>query len=129
MARTKKELLYIMKEFVKNKHRGISIPLFCKHAGFDYKHFYNVFIYETQPLTENMQKKCNKAFDDVVQGNLKVMQNRDLTLYTTYRKEPKPHFVKTNKVVFKDGKITLEFGIKNSNDYSTQPLDFQLKKG
>ena len=48
---SKRELTKHMQRFNADKDRGISIALFAELAGISVGHFYDVFIYNKEPLT------------------------------------------------------------------------------
>ena len=55
------ELRRIIKRFLKDKERGISIPLFADLAGLSVVHIRDVFINESEPMTEYVQRRVSKA--------------------------------------------------------------------
>jgi len=123
----KVELKRLMRRFILDKDRGISLKLFSNHAGLSETHFYDVFKYLTEPLTEMMQIRVSKAYQEYCRGELAIMQNRDNTRFVQYRKEPKPQFERTSKLELVNGKIQIKFGIKPKYEYNDLTLDEQLK--
>lgn len=123
----KVELKRLMRRFILDKDRGISLKLFSNHAGLSEAHFYDVFKYLTEPLTEMMQIRVSKAYQEYCRGELAIMQNRDRSRFVQYRKEPKPQFEKTSQLQLIDGRIQIKLGIKPKYQYNEISLDEQLK--
>ena len=123
------ELKRVIRKFVDDKDRGISLPLFCEIVGISVKHFRDVFVDETEPLTEYMQRRVNKAYYAWQHGEIAIMQNRDRTKFVQYRKEAKPVLERSQRIEFSAGQIKLKLGITNKYDYSDLTLDEQLKRG
>ena len=123
------ELKRVIRKFVDDKDRGISLPLFCEIVGISVKHFRDVFVDETEPLTEYMQRRVNKAYYAWLNGEIAIMQNRDRTKFVQYRKEAKPVLERSQRIEFSAGQIKLKLGITNKYDYSDLTLDEQLKRG
>jgi hypothetical protein len=89
----------------------------------------DVFVYETEPLTEMMQRKVSKGFHTWREGMIAVMANRDRTRFVTYRKEPKPRMVRKTGLQLVDGQIKIKLGVGLKADYSQAPLSEQLERG
>jgi len=123
----KMELKRIMKRFLQDKDRGISIDLFADLAGVSTNHIRDVFLDESEPLTEYMQRRVSKAYIEWVNGEIAIMQNRDNTRFVQYRKQAKPDMVKTTGLHLVNGEIKVRVGITNRSDYSVLTLDEQLK--
>ena len=113
---TKVELRRIVKRFIEDKNRGISIKLFCEIAGVSESNLYRVFIYHEE-MTETVQRRVSKGYNKWHRGELAVMQNRDTTVYVEYRKQPKPRLVRGYGIEFQNGKIKMKIGIRNKADY------------
>ena len=125
----KAELRKIMKRFLRDSQRGISIELFAQLAGLSASIIKSVFVYETEPLTEYVQRRVSKAYTEWKNGEVSIMQNRDQTRFVQYRKDAKPVLVKKNSLQLVNGQIKLKIGIENRYDYSKLTLDEQLKRG
>lgn len=125
----KKELLRIVKRFLKDKDRGISIKLFADLCGLSDSIIKDVFIYESEPMTEYVQRRVNKGYREWVAGEVAIMKNRDNTRFVQYRKQSKPVLQRTTKLEFVGGVATIKLGITNKHDYSDLTLDEQLKRG
>ena len=124
---SKRELTKHMQRFYADKERGISIALFSELAGISTGHFHNVFIYNNEPLTENVQRRVSKAYQQWKAGNVKVMKRRDNTRYVDYRKESQPVFMpKMGLQVTSEG-IKVKVGMTNRHDYSEISLDEALR--
>jgi hypothetical protein len=116
-----------MQRFYADKERGISIALFSELAGISKGHFHDVFIYKTEPLTENVQRRVSKAYQQWKAGNVKVMRRIDRTKYVDYRKESQPVFKpKMGLQVTSEG-IKIKVGMVNRHDYSEISLDEALR--
>ena len=118
-----------MKRFLQDKDRGISVELFAQLAGLSKSHIKDVFVYETEPLTEYVQRRVSKAYNEWTSGEVAIMQNRDNSRFVQYRKESKPVMQKKTTLQMVDGKIGLKIGIAPKYDYLTQTLDEQLERG
>ena len=118
-----------MKRFLQDKDRGISVELFAQLAGLSKSHIKDVFVYETEPLTEYVQRRVSKAYNEWTSGEVAILQNRDNTRFVQYRKESKPIMQKKTTLQMVDGKIGLKIGIAPKYDYLTQTLDEQLERG
>lgn len=125
----KVELRKIMKRFLRDSQRGISIELFAQLAGLSASIIKSVFVYETEPLTEYVQRRVSKAYTEWKNGEVSIMQNRDQTRFVQYRKDAKPVLEKKNSLQLVNGQIKLKIGIENRYDYSKLTLDEQLKRG
>lgn len=125
----KAELRKIMKRFLRDSQRGISIELFAQLAGLSASIIKSVFVYETEPLTEYVQRRVSKAYTEWKNGEVSIMQNRDQTRFVQYRKDAKPVLEKKNSLQLVNGQIKLKIGIENRYDYSKLTLDEQLKRG
>ena len=86
-----------------------------------------VFIDETEPMTEYVQRRVSKAYQEWIKGEVAIMQNRDTSLFVQYRKEAKPILHKSSKLTLINGEIKINMGIKPKYDYSDLTLDEQLK--
>ena len=125
----KSELKVIMKRFLKDQTRGISTQLFADLAGISKVHLQDVFLYCTEPLTERIQYRVSKAYNEWKNGEVAIMQNQDRTRFVEYRREAKPIMSRTTGLQVVNGEIKIKVGISNKYDYSVIPLDEQLRKG
>ena len=121
------ELRRIIKRFLQDKDRGISIPLFADLAGISLSHLQDVFMNETEPLTEYVQRRVSKAYNEWKDGEVAIMQNRDTSKFVQYRKDPKPRMTRSTGLQVVNGEIKIKVGISNRYDYSDLTLDEQLK--
>jgi hypothetical protein len=115
---SKDQLKIEMKRFYLDKDRGISIKLFAELAGVNMEHFYDVFIYDKQPLTEYIQKRVNKAYKVWKEGGVRVMQRRDQTRFVEFKKDPKVPFFPHMKIDMSSGQPKVVLGPRNRHDYS-----------
>ena len=125
----KAELRRTIKRFLADQERGISMALFADLAGVSLSILKAVFIYETEPMTEYVQKRVSKAYNEYKNGEVAIMQNRDNTRFVQYRKEAKPVMAKSTALQLVNGKIKIKVGLKNAHDYSDLTLDEQFERG
>jgi hypothetical protein len=126
---TKIELLRIIKRFLKDHERGISINLFADLCGISSTSLKDIFLNETEPLSEYMQRRVNKGYREWLAGEVAIMQNRDNTKFVQYRKDAKPVLQKTTGLQVVNGEIKIKVGVSNKYDYSGLTLDEQLERG
>lgn len=124
---SKAELKRQVKRFCENKERGISLALFADLCGVSKHHFFQVFLHEAEPLTENLQRRVNKAFEAVKNGEVRVMQRKDKTRFIEYRREPKPVFLPKMGLKMTSEGLKVSVGMVNRHDYSQPDLDEQLR--
>jgi alpha-galactosidase/6-phospho-beta-glucosidase family protein len=124
---SKRDLTKHMQRFNADKDRGISIALFAELAGISHGHFYDVFIYNTEPLTETVQRRVSKAYQQWKAGNVKVMKRIDNTRYVDYRKESQPVFMPKMGLQVTSQGIKVKVGMVNRHDYSEISLDEALR--
>lgn len=125
----KAELKIIMRRFLSDHERGISIPLFADLSGVSIAHLRDVFLNDKKPLTEYVQRRVSKAYNEWKNGEVAIMQNRDASKFVQYRKEAKPVLQRTNKLEVINGEIKIKLGISKKYDYSGSTLDEQLGRG
>jgi hypothetical protein len=125
----KSELKRIIKKFFQDKNRGISIKLFAELAGVSHLYLRDVFLYETEPLSETVQRRVDKAYKAWANGEVAIMQNQDRTRFVQYRKEAKPVMEKTTGIQLVNGQFKVSLGVKPKYDYSGLTLDEQLERG
>ena len=124
---TKIELKRIIKRFFADQERGISIKLFCELCCISEKHMLDVFLYESQPLTEYIQRRVSKGYQEWRAGNVKVMKNRDNTRFVEYRKTSQPPIYRATGLKVTPEGIKLRVGLVNRHDYSELDLDEALR--
>jgi len=125
----KSELKIIMRRFLSDHERGISIPLFSDLSGVSISQLRDVFLNDKEPLTEYVQRRVSKAYNEWKNGEVAIMQNRDSSKFVQYRKEARPALEKTNKLEVINGEIKIKLGISKKYDYSGSTLDEQLRRG
>ena len=123
----KSQLKAVVKRFLKDKDRGISVQLFADLAGISKGHLMDVFYYESEPMTEMVQRRVSKAYVEWRDGEVAIMQNRDNTKFVQYRKEAKPVMERTTALQFVNGSIKIKMGVAHKYDYQVNDLDEQLK--
>ena len=124
---SKKELIRQIKAFLSDHNRGISIALFAELCGLSDKTIKEVFIYERMPLTENVQIRVNKGYNQLKQGNVKIMQRPDRSRYVAYRRESQPVIEPSMGLKVTSEGIKLKIGPRNRHDYSELSLDDVLR--
>jgi len=125
----KVDLMRIMKRFIADKNRGISLNLFAELCGIHKDSLQKIFIDEEYPMTEFMQMRISKGYEAWRRGSVAVMQNRDKTRFVEYRREPKPRLARSTGLHLVNGEIKIKVGVSNRGDYSGQTLDEALKRG
>ena len=120
---TKAELLKIIHRFLSDHDRGISMRLFAELCGVDERHLKDVFLYQVHPLTEYIQRRVSKAWDEWRGGHVAIMRNHDNTKFVQYRKTPKSLAMRGYGLQVVGGEIKLKLGIKNRADYSDTLAD------
>jgi hypothetical protein len=125
----KAELKIIMRRFLSDHERGISIPLFSDLSGVSISQLRDVFLNDKEPLTEYVQRRVSKAYNEWKNGEVAIMQNRDSSKFVQYRKEARLALEKTNKLEVINGEIKIKLGISKKYDYSGSTLDEQLRRG
>jgi len=125
--RTKAQLLEEIPKFLADKNRGISIVMFAELCGVDHSHLRDVFLKRSEPLTEHMQRRVNKAYAQVLAGEIRIMQ-RGLRRYMEYREEPKPSMVRRSLIAWDGAGFKLDIGVRpRADDYRRQDLQTQMK--
>ena len=122
----KAELYRRMDRFAADNKKALSWRFLGELAGVDAEHLRNVFVNKSAPLTEYIQIRVSRALERLAAGDVTVMQNRWRERYLEYNSKPKPRMVKDNKLVLRDGKIELQVGVRNRNDYSEPTLQEQM---
>lgn len=123
----KKELYTVVKRFLDDHDRGISIDLFAELCGLPLTTLKGIFYRHDTPMTERSQIRLSKGYNAWKNGEVRVMQNRDRTRYVEYREKPKPVAVRATGVVVENGKLKIKIGLANPRDYSVKTLDEQLR--
>jgi hypothetical protein len=124
---SKLELKKQIRRFIDDKDRGISMGCFAEICGVSESLLWKVFVEETRPLTEVVQIRVNRAYEEWKRGNLRTMRRRDGTVYADYRKEPVSPCVQHMGIVYAHGGFHVQIGPKNRHDYSAPTIDEALK--
>lgn len=124
---TKKELMRVIKRFLDDKDRGISLKLFAEVCGLHEDTLENVFLKQLYPMSEYVQIRVSKGYNAWKNGEIAVMQNRDKSRFVEYRKQNKPRLVRGFGVQFVNGEAKLNIGVKNLADYGGFDIDEQLR--
>ena len=128
-ALSKHELKRVIQQFLKDPNRGISIRLFAELAGMSQGHLQDVFLYQTEPVSETVQRRVDKAYKAYVNGEVSVMQNKDGSRYIEYRKVARPLMKKSLGLQVTNDGIKINLGVKPKFNYGQYNLDEQLKRG
>ena len=123
MMLTKVELLRQIKKFLQDPDRGISHAMFAELCGINKFYMMDVFVYQTEPLSETVQIRVNKGYDAWKRGMVKTMVRRNQTRYVDYRKEPKPNLTPSMALKLVGGQLKLRVGMVNRHDYSEHDLN------
>lgn len=115
-----------MKRFMSDKDRGISLELFAELAGISKSMLVAVFQQESEPLSEFIQRRVNKAYADWRAGKVRVMR-LNKRKWVEYRKEDKPPIMKSTKLVLTNEGFRINVGLVNRHDYSKPSLDEQMR--
>lgn len=123
----RKELHRIIKKFMSDPNRGISIDLFADLAGVSKQTLFDVFVNDVYPLSEYVQRRVSKAYQSWRNGEVAIMANRNTSRFVQYRKVPKPRLARSMGLQLVDGQIRMKIGVINRSDYSNRDLDEQLR--
>ena len=123
---SKAELKKQVKRFLEDKDRGISISLFAELCGISKSMLVAVFLYEREPLSEIIQRRVNKAYNDWRAGKVKVMRLNNRK-WVEYRREELPPIMKSTKLVLTNEGFKVNVGLVNRHDYSKPWLDEQMR--
>ena len=125
----RRQLMVLIRRFLKDKNRGISIALFADLCGISLSTLRDVFLYNTEPLSEFVQRRVWKGYKAWAKGEVAVMQNQDNTRFTEYRRHPKPMVKRSMGLTVVNGEIKVKVGLVNKADYSQPSLNEQLERG
>lgn len=118
----------VMPAFLRDKRRGISVALFAELCGLNPLHLRDVFLNGKYPLTELVQTRVNRAYEQWVRGDVAIMMKSGKK-YLEFRKQPKPQMVKRRLITYDGSGFTLDLGIRpKSQDYQRPNLDQQLRR-
>lgn len=127
MTLSRFELRKRIERMFENPKRGISIELFAQLAGVSKTQFKEVFLYGTEPMSEAMQIRVARALDKWEKGEVAIMQNRDRTRFVQHRKEPEVPLKRHMGLDIRNGRICLDIGVRNRNDYSKPTFEEKFK--
>ena len=125
----RRQMMVLMRRFLKDKNRGISIALFADLCGISVSTLRDVFLYHTEPLSEFTQRRVHKGYQLWANGEVKIMQNQNNTKFIDFHSRPKPMLKRSMGLKMVNGQIKMQIGLKNKADYSQESLDEQLKRG
>ena len=125
---TKRDLYNRMDRLLADPVRPISIKLLSDLAGLSDFTIKMVFQLKKMPMSETTQIRMSKALLSLQNGEIEIVQNRDLTREVRYVKNPRPRIKRSYGLTVVDGEIKLKIGLKNRADYS-EPTFEELMKG
>ena len=118
----------VMEKFFADKKRGISIRLFTELCGLTEDHLRDVFQRKNYPLTEFVQRRVNRAYEQWINGDVAVMRFRR-DVYLEFRKKPKQTMVRRNLIEFDGNQFKLNIGVRpKADDYRRDDLDAQIRR-
>ena len=118
----------VMPAFLRDKRRGISVALFAELCGLNPLHLRDVFLNGKYPLTELVQTRVNRAYEQWVRGDVAIMMKSGKK-YLEFRKQPKPQMVKRRLITYDGSGFKLDLGIRpKSQDYQRPNLDQQRRR-
>jgi hypothetical protein len=121
-------MMEVMPAFLRDKRRGISVALFAELCGLNPLHLRDVFLNGKYPLTELVQTRVNRAYEQWVRGDVAIMMKSGKK-YLEFRKQPKPQMVKRRLITYDGSGFKLDLGIRpKSQDYQRLNLDQQLRR-
>lgn len=124
----KKQLLEIIDRFLSDPNRGISVELFAELAGVGVQTLKLVFQQKKAPLSEYVQRRVSKAYEEWRDGHVRVMRNRNRVIFSEYRKEPKMFLKRDMRLSLENGRIVVKTGVVNRFDYDRPTLAQQFKR-
>jgi hypothetical protein len=128
LALSKRQMMEVIPAFLRDKRRGISVALFAELCGLNPLHLRDVFLNGKYPLTELVQTRVNRAYEQWVRGDVAIMMKSGKK-YLEFRKQPKPQMVKRRLITYDGSSFKLDLGIRpKSQDYQRPNLDQQLRK-
>lgn len=119
----KHELKMLMRRFINDQSRGISLEKFAELCGMKKRTFADVFVYENTKLTEQVQRRVSSAYQHWRDGNVRIMKRPDKTQYVDYRKTPQPVIIPHMGITHTPDGFKLSIGPRNRHDYSYSTLD------
>ena len=123
---SRKELTRIMRRFIRDRNRGISLEMFAELCGYSLGHLRDVFVYMRFGITDTMQIRVSRAFNTVKDGYAKTMEFENKR-YVEYRKVPKPVLKRETRLVFDGNEFKMHSAVRNKFDYSIPTLEEQLE--
>lgn len=128
MALSKRQMMEVIPAFLRDKRRGISVALFAELCGLNPLHLRDVFLNGKYPLTELVQTRVNRAYEQWIRGDVAIMMKSGKK-YLEFRKQPKPQMVKRRLITYDGSGFKLDLGIRpKSQDYQRPNLDQQLRR-
>jgi len=123
---TKEALKRIMKRFLNDPNRGISMARFAELAGISLYTLRDVFLYKTVPLSVYVQHRVGKAYEHVRKGEVRVMAKGNKR-YVEYRKEPQLKLRRNTQLVLTADGFQIKTGVQLKGDYTQPTLEEQIR--
>jgi len=128
---TRKELYERARRFIDDKNKHITVKLFCELVGCSIPHFRNVFLYQKESMSEDMQRKASRAF--------RLLENGEVAGKRVNSPYKPDTLVFLKKPVYRAGRamlleydeqtgFSLKARIINKNAYNIPKLDLTDKK-
>ena len=123
---TRKELFERVNNFIADKNKPISLKLICELIGVSVKHFRDVFVYKTESLSDNLQRKTSRAF--------RLLENGEIACKRKFSYRTPDTIVFLKKPVYRAGRammlnydpengFSLKAQIINKNSYNIPKIN------
>ncbi len=119
---SKKELKRQVGAMLADEGRGISVRMFAQLCGVDEMLLRHVFVAGDWSMSEDTQRRVDRAYEHWKQGMVRVMRRKDQTRYVDYRKQALPPMRPSASLRVTPQGITLRVGPANRHDYSEPTL-------
>lgn len=123
---TKVELKKAYKRFAADEKRGISLKLFADMCGVSFERLNEVLIHDKDTMSQMIQIRVSRTLEAHRKGQLRVMENpNNKTRRVEFRPkgEEKPRLMRAISFGLSNGKITIQPGVVNRQDFTRPDLD------
>ena len=127
-ALSKQELYRRMDRFQDDATTPVSWAMLAELTGYNKDHLREVFVTKNKDITEVMQIRLTKALKQIENGDVTYMMNKDRSRFIKYNNQPKPQFVRSQRIAFDGNGFTVQLGVRNRHDYSQPNLTDELEK-
>jgi len=124
---SKAEIYRQMARYLEEEDRVMSVKFLAELAGLSERLIFGIFIGDTHTMSEETQVRMSRALMRLERGDVTVMRNRNRTKYLQYNRDPKPRMVRGYGLKLDGGKITLNIGVKNRDDFSKPTFKEQME--